>query len=251
MLFPDLPTQEENQPVILTSCRQEWDRFLLVPLDTRPLWGICWDLGITSASLPTKLCISFCFNNGLMTMRQREFLLILSGLGNLRRVFDLQPCWENVRTKLQAGVLLGWWLQWLVLWILSFQHEATPPHGSTAGVTRNFKEFHVRIHKWDVIKIPSYCLQPWSDLFSGIRQQWVVLHELCVHLATSNAEIDARMKWTPFLLFSISSYYSFLEKIIFGVLAMMWNFFSVALCSFSTRNWIARRCLELVSEENK
>lgn len=184
-----------------------------------------------------------------MTMRQREFLLILTGLGNLRRVFDLQPCWESFRTKLQA--LLGWWLQWLVLWILSFPAWSNPPHCSTAGVTRNFKEFRVRIHKWEVIKIASYCLQSWSHLFSGIRQQWVVLHELFVHLATWNAEIDARNKGTPFLLFSISSYYSFSDKIIFGKLAMMWNFFSVALCSFPARNWIARHCLELVSEENK
>lgn len=175
----------------------------------------CQELEPTRASFPAKLCVSFCFDHGPIFLTERVPIKP-DWNGNEETVFNLLPCSESFRTKLQA--LLGRWLQWFVLWVFSLPAWSKPPHLSTACVARNFKEFHVRIHQPETIKIPSHCWQPWPERISRMQKQWLALHELCVSSATWNIAIAARNKWIPLFLFHFSSS-SFKKKIIFGDIA--------------------------------
>ena len=78
--------------------------------------NFCQHLEPTRASFTTKLCVSFCFDHG-PTFTTERVPIKPDCNRNEETVFNLLPCSESFRTKIQA--LLGRWLQWLVLWVFS------------------------------------------------------------------------------------------------------------------------------------
>lgn len=177
----------------------------------------CQELQTTRVSFLTKLCVSFCFGHD-STFTSERVPIKPHWTGNEETVLSLIPCSENFRMKGQ--VLLGRWFKALVFWVFSFRVWSKTPHLSTACVARNFKEFCVRIHQPEIIKIPGNFWQPWPEHTSRMQKKWLTLHELRVLLATWNIATAARKKLILpffFLIFFFQIFFSpFKEEIIFG-----------------------------------